>query len=404
MQTPKKVLYIDGVGPFGGASRSLFEAVARLKKNNAVTPYFLNSRGTANDYYATIAEDTTLTQGLSRFDNTRYSHYRGLRWLVLAREVFHLPFTIAAIFKSKKKWDHFDLVHINEITEIIPGLIASRIFKCPLIVHVRSLQSEKKNLRTAWINKALKKSAGIVCIDETVSRTIPENINKTVIHNSFTIESDKKDKKIEEKLKIHGNKFRVGFVGNLQEIKGIIELAQASAILKNREDIVFLIVGDDTEKKSFFRKVAEKLLGLSQDTKERIIRIIEENKIQDKFILLGRTGDISTAYKNFDVLCFPSHLDAPGRPVFESAFFQIPSIVCVESPTPDTVIPGKTALTIPEKNPEALANAILYLADSPEDRNEMGQNAYQLALSNFDPERNSQKLQLFYNSVLLERS
>jgi len=73
-----RVLYIDGVGPFGGASRSLFEAVRALKREG-VKPYFIAANGTALDFYGQVAEELIATRGLTRFDNTQYSHYRGVR-------------------------------------------------------------------------------------------------------------------------------------------------------------------------------------------------------------------------------------------------------------------------------------------------------------------------------------
>lgn len=98
-----RVLYIDGVGPFGGASRSLFEAIRALP-SGSVEGYFLAAEGTALDYYRRVAKDVVVTRGLTRFDNTQYSYYRGARWLVLLREAFHMPFTLASVVCAKLKW------------------------------------------------------------------------------------------------------------------------------------------------------------------------------------------------------------------------------------------------------------------------------------------------------------
>lgn len=396
----KKILYIDGVGPFGGASRSLFEAVSRVAGSGEFSPHFLAARGTASKFYGKIAEDVIETVGLSRFDNTKYSHYRGLRWLILIREILFLPFMLASLLKAKRRWKAFDLIHINEVTELIPGLIAKSLFRCPLVVHVRSVQSTKDNLRTRVINRLLSRVEGVVCIDETVARSLADSVQRQVIHNSFTVDGDVRDQAFVEKISHYQDGFRVGFVGNLQEIKGVIELVEACALLKSRPDVRFLVVGDMTERKTVFRRIVEKVLGLSQDTKERVLEVIEREGLQDRFLMLGRTADISSAYSNFEVLCFPSHLDAPGRPVFESAFFAVPSIVCVREPTPDTLVPDVTGVCIPERDPRALADAIVRLMDSPSEREEMGRKARALALSNFEPQRNAEKLMHFYNSIL----
>jgi len=395
----KKILYIDGAGPFGGASRSLFEAVSCLKEKENVRPFFWVARGSSNKYYEKIAEDIITAPGMFRFDNTRYGYYRGVRWAVFLRELLHMPFTLSSFLKVKKRWVGVDLIHVNEITELIPGLLAKKIFKCPLIVHVRSVQSTKKNIRTKVINRILRNVDGVICIDETVARSVDSG-NKIVIHNSFTVNGDEKDGKIRDRIADYAGLFRVGFVGNFQKMKGIVELIEAARILKNKPNIKFLIVGDETEKKSAFRRFVEIVTGLSQDVKEHVFEIIKASGLESNVIFFGRTGDISAAYENFDVLCFPSHLDAPGRPVFEAAFFKVPSIVCVKTPTRDTVIPDVTGLIIPEKNPEKLAEAIEFLANDREKLQRMGAAAYELALENFSPQKNVVKLAAFYQSVL----
>ena len=63
---------------------------------------------------------------------------------------------------------------------------------------------------------------------------------------------------------------------------------------------------------------------------------------------LGFQENISAFYKDFDILAFISHLDAPGRPIFEAAFFSVPSIVCIAKPQPDTVVPNVTLLWFPK--------------------------------------------------------
>jgi glycosyltransferase involved in cell wall biosynthesis len=100
------------------------------------------------------------------------------------------------------------------------------------------------------------------------------------------------------------------------------------------------------------------------------------------------------------VLLFPSHFDAPGRPVFEAAFSSVPSIVSVDKPRADTLVHGETGLAIPVKSPSKLAEAILYFADNPSEVQRMGAKAKQLADSNFDPATNARKLLAVYTRVI----
>ena len=82
--------------------------------------------------------------------------------------------------------------------------------------------------------------------------------------------------------------------------------------------------------------------------------------------------DISAVYSGMDVLCFPSHLNAAGRPVFEAAFFRKPCILAIENPQSDTMIDYVTGICIPEKEPLELFNAIKYFCDHPAEITRMG--------------------------------
>ncbi|HTO27637.1 MAG TPA: glycosyltransferase, partial [Devosia sp.] len=114
------------------------------------------------------------------------------------------------------------------------------------------------------------------------------------------------------------------------------------------------------------------------------------------------TQRISEAYGLMDVLCFPSHFDAPGRPVFEAAFAGKPSIVCLSDPKPDTLIDGVTGLAIPARDPVALADAIERLYRNPELARSMGEAAAEMAHRTFDPQKNAADLLALYRGITAE--
>ncbi len=389
-----KVLYIDGDGPLGGASRSLYELVSHLKPLG-VRPYILVTRGTVVPYYSELAEEIITTYGLTRFDNTKYSHYRGVRWLIVLRELLRLPSTISSIYKAKSKWKDIDLIHVNELTEIIPAIIVKKLFKVPVVVHSRSLfWNEEKSTRFKWIKKMVLKYVDLVIpIDESVQSTLPAEFNTYVVHNSFTPKYAKKsDVEFIEKIdKLNKQKFRVGFVGNLLHGKGLMEIIEAARILKSKNlNIDFIIVGDEIRNIKGIKAFVLKIIGLSQSLRDEMIQKINEYELNDMFHLLGSTYDIQPIYERFNVLCFPSHFDAPGRPIFEAAFSGIPSIAAINNPKEDTFIHMKTGIAIPPRDFNKLADAIEYMVLNPEETNRMGLNAKELAVKNFSPATNAQ--------------
>ena len=121
--------------------------------------------------------------------------------------------------------------------------------------------------------------------------------------------------------------------------------------------------------------------------------------LRDRVHLVGFTAEIARAYRHMDVLCFPSHYDAPGRPIFEAAFFGVPSIVAVREPRADTLVHGETGLAIAPRSADQLAAAIERMATDRNATRRMGDAARQMAEHNFSVQRNASRLLGVYRQV-----
>lgn len=399
-----KVLYIDGDGPFGGASRSLFEAIRGMPAG-AIDPHFLSSRGTAQDLYRKVAKSMISVRAMSKFDNTLYGFYRGMRWLILLRELANLPASVFGVLVARYRLGKVNLLHLNEITYIVPALVAKVVFKAPLVVHVRSLQnSDAKSLRTRLVVSMLKRyAAKVVAIDENVRQSMPGLAEVSVVHNSLSQTSPvDPDLRIRAQLDSIGPKaLTVGFVGNLHHSKGLFDLLEAAKVLRSRKtDVRFLIVGENTTTNAGLKSRILSQLGFEQNVGVSLHEMVLQGQLTDSFHLLGPTKDIRCVYEAIDVLCFPSHYDAPGRPVFEAAFSGVASIVAVGNPLPDTFADGQTGIAVPMRSPIAIADAVDYFAKSPSELRRMGDNARRLAEENFCPEKNSSRLLGVYRAAI----
>jgi len=399
---PLRVLYLHFVGPFGGASRSLFEAVSSFP-HGEVQPAFVTQRGSVREYFGRLGE-VIETTGLTQFDNTRYSYYRGVRWLVVLREIAYLPFTVLALRRAKRRWQEVDLVHLNEFSGLITLWIARFWFRVPAIVHVRSvLRAELRSWRTQWINWTLRRHVqGIIAIDENVRSSLPADLPVEVIHNSFSpqISADPDAALVQKLAKLRHESFKVGFVGNLLLVKGIFELVEAAHLTREHGlDVEFIVVGDDARPSRGLKPWLLKIMGLQQNVRAEIEAKIERHNLGDRFHLVGFTHDIAHVYRLLDVLAFPSHYDAPGRPIFEAAFFGVPSIVAVRDPKADTIVDGETGIAIEPRAADQLARAIERLAADRVAAARMGEAARRMAERNFGARTNAAKLLHLYHRV-----
>jgi glycosyltransferase involved in cell wall biosynthesis len=388
-----RVLYLHPVGAFGGASRSLLELLRGFPAGS-VEPRIVAARGQAADMFERAGFPVVRSRGLTQFDCTRFGHYRGVRWLIVLRELWHLPFTLGALRRAPREWPAVDLVHVNEVTAIVPALLAKRRFGKPLVVHVRSVQQDRGIfLRRRTLARLLARHAdAVIAIDDTVAGSLPSGLRVEVIHNAFTPEPEAPVPPAVARLaeRLRPGALRVGMVGNLLPMKGVYEFIEAARLCA-RQGVAadFVLVGDNPRRLAGIGGAALRALGFARDVGADVERFVADHGLADRVHRLPFTDAISAVYRLLDVVCFPSLLDAVGRPVLEAAWFGVPSIAAVERPYPDTFRDGETGVRIAARDPRALADAIARLSADREGVRRMGAAARRLAEANFDARRNA---------------
>lgn len=399
-----RILYLNPIGEFSGASKSLAELL-KSPRFSAIEPVMLCPEGGAADYFRRCGFKVVATRRLSQFDHTRHGRYRGIRWLVALRELLLLPGTRLAIKRAEAEVGPVAAIHLNEITGIYSGILAQKIFQCPLIMHVRAHMGEQgSGMRAKLLWDAVKKHvAWSICIDETVAATVPATVKKSVVHNSFEIDRTpfKASPGWDRALAgVPSNRVKAAIVGSLLRVKGLDEFMEAASLIcRRRQDIHFFIVGRSVRR---FGGLVDRLLravGLLDDIEQRCRQRIQQDRLESQVTLVGHVEDPRATYRDIDILCFPSHYNATGRPVIEAAFFGKPSIVAIENPKPDTLVDGVTGIAIPAHAGAALAEAIEQLAQNASMRNEMGQAAKKLALQNCDVDTNALNVLEIYRQV-----
>ena len=404
-----RVLYIHHYGAFGGASRSLLELIRGFKQDSVVARV-LTPRGNVGSIFAASHVDVIETAGISKFDHTRYSHYRGSRWLVLLREIWYFPFTLVALLRARSRWTDTEIVHVNELGALPAIVLSKLLMRKPLVVHVRSVQETVRgSLRRRLVAAVLRRHVdAVIAIDETVRRSLPPDIACEVIHNSYLPSGGAVHRDAAPPPELPPRQpgtLRVGMVGNLLLLKGVREIVEAARLCRDRKLAVdFVLVGGNTRRLTGWTGKLLEALGFARDVERDVRRYIAEHKLENTVHLVNFTPHIEQVYRDLDVVCFPSHLEAAGRPVFEAAFYGVPSIVALSDALPDTFIEGETGLRMEPHNAVSLADAIERLCRHPGEISRMGSQARALAERNFDTRKNAEKVLAVYRRVLERRS
>ena len=396
------VLYIHPAGPFGGASKSLLDCIEEM---NGIDPKLICQRGETARRAKAQGIDTIESAGLSQIDNTTFGGYRGLRKIIILRELIFFPYTLIALIQARMRWKSIEVVHVNEVTLVlVVPLIRILYPRIPIIVHVRSTQqplnSSLKSRLIFWILKHYV--IRVVPIDETVRATLPVSLPTTIIHNGFAPRLPL-DFPLLRPTRRAQDPLVLSYVGGLIIAKGVLDLVEAAYICRQRGlNLSWKIFGENVRTVKGLRAYLLKFLGFNTDVRAQILELIKLYGLEGIITLEGYQSDYSRIYSETDVVLCITHANAASRPVFEGAFFGCPSIVAIDKPSTDTVIDEVTAICIPPRSPNHLADAITRINSDRSLLERMGRAAFVLANNNFTIERCARRLKELYVEVIFD--
>ena len=396
-----KTVVVHATREFSGAARSIAELLSRITKDSSYSVVIACPPGSASRFFRIKGFRVVNISTPAQFNHTAHGYYHGTRWLLLCRELIRLLPT-AIILRRLMRDEQPEIVHFNEITLAPLRYVLPRQRKPGTVIHVRSrVHNRRGSMRYLIFNKIIERFDIVIPIDQIVASTLRPRQNFVSIHNTF--KPDLRENHV--RVPFSEQFFTVGFVGNLLLQKGILDLVEAVGMaVKHESRIRLLIIGGDHKQLGSVRRKLIAMLGFPVGIKIAVEKRIRQLHIENIVHLAGPVENITGYYKRMNVLCFPSHLNAPGRPVIEAASVGVPSIVAVQVPTRDTVIPEVTGVVIPAKNPNILCREIIRLSQDVKFTAMLGQSARLLYQKHYDPEKNAAKLASVYHKICSKRA
>ena len=374
------ILFVHPISQFSGSLKSLEEYLKLLKKKYNL--YFLTPPGISAKRLKKYG-NVTCVSGLSKFDNSQIGYYRGIRWILIFRELFLLLPTFLSVYKLKKK--KIDIIHFNEITLIPTIFIFKFFFKVPYVLHCRILFKNNNFFGKKIINYLKLNVDQIIAIDNDVKKSLTKTLNVSVIRNILLKIPKKNFKKIKNKKSIN-----IGYLGSFLKYKGLEDLISVVESLVSENYQIKLILAGNFIKNNFLFNI----LNLSNNIKVDLIK-------SKNIISLGHINSLEKFYSKIDILCFPSYLNALGRQVIEAGFYKIPSIVCLDKNISDSFINKMTGLSFKRAGDLIkLKKNITYFYLNRSEINRMGKNAHKLMITNFNNKNNYIKLENIYKILL----
>jgi glycosyltransferase involved in cell wall biosynthesis len=137
----------------------------------------------------------------------------------------------------------------------------------------------------------------------------------------------------------------VGAVGRLDEQKAPRDFVAAFARIE-RDDVLGVWVGDGP-----LRPVVE--------------RDIRDRGLEDRIVLLGHRRDVPDLLPGFDVFALSSLYEGVPCAVVEAMRCGVPVVATAVNGVHEVVVPGRSGLLVPPRDPRALARALGALLEDP---------------------------------------
>lgn len=167
--------------------------------------------------------------------------------------------------------------------------------------------------------------------------------------------------------------------------KNVPLLIEAAAQVVSRARLVrFLIVGDGPQRTLIEQK-------------------IHQHQLKAHVFLLGKLPyeDLVALYASSDLFVLPSLHEGFARVLMEAAFARLPIVATEEvMGACDIIVSGESGLLVSNKNPSALAEAILELVSNPARRRKFGEQLYRTVASYCNFERCVQALMESWKATL----
>lgn len=265
---------------------------------------------------------------------------------------FSILFRLVRILKEH----NVDIIHCHAHKSTVYGTVAAVLAKTPVVMaHVHGL-GRSRNFRRKLINYFLfKKINKIVPVAKSVREDVLKNNWSVPEEKIFVLENSidyrrfadvsisKEDAK--RILGLPSDAFVFGTIGRLAPTKGQLYLIEAFAKVKQKLPKSMLLLIGDGRLENVLRAEASKT-GFGKSIH-----------------FFGRRTDIPQILKALDVFVFPSVAEGFGLALAEAMAVGVPCIATEVGGIPEIISGNNVGALVPPKDSEALAQAMISIAN-----------------------------------------
>ncbi len=220
----------------------------------------------------------------------------------------------------------------------------------------------------------------ILKVNKSKIEVIFNGIDVSYFDKGFSAEESDKFK---EKIGFKNFKL-IGTIARLSPVKGIDYMIDAAnMIIRERDNVAFIVIGDGPHKDILTRKVKE--LGIS-----------------GRFKFIEAQPDTRLFLRIMDIFLLPSVQEGLGLSIMEAMASGKPVVATNVGGIYTLIKDEKTGLLIPPRSPQSLRNAIIRLLDDEKLSGVLSRNAKEFVWANFKIEDMAEKTLAVYKKVVFK--
>ena len=235
----------------------------------------------------------------------------------------------------------------------------------------------------------LRRTARVIAVSQAVADALQSQaiFNPSivrVIHNGIDVERFAAARAFKDS---NHDKFRVGTIGELAAVKRHEDLIKAARkICATRDDVEFIIAGEDKSR--------------NRENQSRLQKLIADSQLEDRVRLVRWADDIAGLVATFDLFVSTSESESFGMAMVEAMAAGVAIVATATAGASEIIQSNVNGRLVPIGDVDAIADAIGELLLHEEERARLGVGGQVIAREHFGLERMVEETVQVYGEVI----
>lgn len=308
------------------------------------------------------------------------------------RTFFYLPVLLLNSWRVHRyiKRHSIRVVHVNDLYNMI-GVVLGIFSSVHIIYHVRLLPSSYAGkLYTFWLKRINRRADHVIAVSQAVANALPAFVRKpqTVIYDFITLKESGAPGK-----EATGTFTQFAYLANYTKGKGQDLALQA---FKHVYEVY------KNSSLHFYGSTTGSLNNIK--FREELLKESSRLNLQAAVFIHDAVDDVEEIMKKSDVILMFSESESFSLVTYEAMYYGRAVIASDCGGPAELITHPVSGMIVPNKDVNAMANAMRMRCENPAKTNELGENAYTEIRQKIVAHNALEKLRTVYRSVMSERT